>query len=196
MVFLHGIGENGSGSATDLVLVNNHGPPLLISDGQWPSSRPFVVLSPQHAGTGCPSADEIHNFITFAIGHYAVDTKRVYLTGLSCGALGSASYFAAYGSQQVVASVLISGDVSPIWAAQGCTFVNGTALWAFHGSADPTVSITGDNTNMPKFIACPQPPRKDVEYTVYPGAGHDVWTETYDLSAGYQIYTWLLGFSF
>jgi hypothetical protein len=42
------------------------------------------------------------------------------------------------------------------------------------------------------FIACPQPPRKDVRYTVYPGVDHDAWTRTYDLSAGNDIYAWLL----
>jgi len=31
--------------------------------------------------------------------------------------------------------------------------------------------------------------------TVYPGVGHDSWTRTYDLSAGHDIYTWLLSFS-
>ena len=200
MVFWHGIGEDGAGTSEALPAVNAHGPPLLISEGQWPSSRPFVVLSPQHAGTGCPSATEIHNFITFAIGHYQVDPSRVYLTGLSCGALGSADYLAVYGNQQVAASVLISGNAapiwnSPIWNGQPCKFVDGAGLWSFHGGDDPTVSIAGDNFALPKFIACPQPPRKDVRYTVYPGVGHDAWTQTYDLSSGNDIYTWLLGFT-
>lgn len=194
MIFWHGIGENGSGNSSDLNNVNAHGPPMLISQGQWPASRPFVVLSPQHAGSDCPSANEIHDFITFAMQKYMVDAKRIYLTGLSCGALGSASYFASYGSQQVVASVLISGDASPVWNSLGCNFLTGTALWAFHGDSDGTVSISGDNSAMPKFMACPQP-RKDAQYTVYPGVGHDAWTETYDLSAGHDIYSWLLSFS-
>jgi hypothetical protein len=29
----------------------------------------------------------------------------------------------------------------------------------------------------------------DVKFTIYPGAGHDSWTETYDNP---QLYTWLL----
>jgi hypothetical protein len=28
-----------------------------------------------------------------------------------------------------------------------------------------------------------------------PGVGHDSWTRTYDLSAGNDVYSWLLGFS-
>jgi predicted esterase len=195
MVFWHGIGENGSGSLADLNKVPANGPPKLIKANQWPADRPFVVLSPQHAGGDCPSADEIHNFIAFAMGKYEVDPKRVYLTGLSCGALGSASYFAKYGSEVVAASALMSGDATPIWNAKMCGFVSQTAFWAFHGDADPTVSINGDNTVMPKFLACPKPPKLDAQYTVYPGVGHDSWSRTYDLSAGHDIYTWMLMFA-
>jgi hypothetical protein len=28
--------------------------------------------------------------------------------------------------------------------------------------------------------------------TVYPGVDHDSWTRTYDLSAGHDIYAWML----
>jgi poly(3-hydroxybutyrate) depolymerase len=194
LVFWHGIGENGSGNATDLNNVQAHGPPKLIKANQWPGTRPFVVLSPQHSGNNCPSATEIHDFITFALGKYQVDSKRVYLTGLSCGALGSASYFAMYGGSAIAASALISGDATPIWDKQMCGFLTTTAYWAFHGDMDQSVNISGDNTTMPKFIACPKPPKTDAQYTVYPGAGHDVWTQTYDLSAGPDIYTWFLTF--
>jgi predicted esterase len=194
LVFWHGIGENGAGDATELKKVNANGPPKLIAANQWPAARPFVVLSPQHAGGGCPASTEIHDFITFALGAYTVDPKRVYLTGLSCGALGSAGYLGQYGAEQVVAAALIAGDATPIWQGQGCALLGQMGLWAFHGDADPTVNIAGDNTAMPKYLACPAP-RKDVQYTVYPGVGHDSWSRTYDLSAGHDIYAWLLGFT-
>jgi hypothetical protein len=32
-----------------------------------------------------------------------------------------------------------------------------------------------------------------VRLTVYPGADHDAWSQTYDLSVGHDVYTWLLG---
>src|SRR5438309_2106049 len=79
----------GAGTMADLPKVLVHGPPKLISLNQWPASRPFVVLSPQHSGPPtCPTATELHDFFTFALGAYAIDTTRVYLTGLSCGAQG------------------------------------------------------------------------------------------------------------
>lgn len=205
LLFFHGVGENGNGSS-DLPKVLVHGPPLLISMNQWPSSRPFVVLSPQHppvsgtpdpiyTGFDCWLPTEIHDFIAFAVGNYNVDLRRIYLTGLSCGALGSENYFRLYGTQQgIVASVLISGNAGIAWQGQGCALVGQMGLWAFHGDADTTVPIAGDDTAMHEFMACPMP-RKDVRYTVYPGVGHDAWTQTYDLSSGNDIYGWLLGFS-
>jgi alpha-beta hydrolase superfamily lysophospholipase len=90
--------------------------------------------------------------------------------------------------------VLIAGDASPIWQAQGCALLAQMGLWAFHGDKDTTVDPAGDNDAMPKFLACPMP-RKDAKYTVYPGVGHDSWTRTFDLSAGNDVYAWLLGFS-
>ncbi|HEY0132660.1 MAG TPA: hypothetical protein VGB85_01235, partial [Nannocystis sp.] len=69
LVFYHGIGENGNGDS-ELGKVLANGPPKLINSDNWAKDRPFVVLSPQHAGGGCPSASEIHDFFTFAMSHY------------------------------------------------------------------------------------------------------------------------------
>jgi predicted peptidase len=204
LFFFHGVGENGNGS-TDLSKVLVHGPPHLISVNQWPVSRPFIVLSPQHPpvkgapdaiykGFDCWTPTEIHDFISFGTANYAVDLHSIYLTALSCGAMGSENYFKQFGTQQgVAASVLISGDATIAWQGQGCALVQQMGLWAFHGDADTTVPIAGDNSAMPQFMGCPMP-RKDVRYTVYRGVGHDAWTQTYDLSSGNDIYAWLLGF--
>lgn len=89
--------------------------------------------------------------------------------------------------------MLIAADSSVAYQAGGCSVVQQVALWTFHGSGDSEVPIAGDDSGMGSFQACPQP-RKDVKYTVYPGASHvQSWTMTYDLSAGNDIYTWLLG---
>jgi len=40
--------------------------------------------------------------------------------------------------------------------------------------------------------ACPKP-HADVHWTSVDGGPHDVWTQTYDLSAGYgDVYAWML----
>lgn len=192
LIFMHGLGENGSGSAQDLEKINSYGPPMLIKNGNWPGSRPFVVLSPQQQSS-CPTAIEVKNFINFALNKYNVDPKRIYLTGLSCGGYGISAYLSAFGAEQVAAVVPISGDASSVWANQGCGLLNAVAIWSFHGDLDGSPYI-GDTTAMTNFRNCPGS-HKEALYTVYNGVGHDAWTMTYDLSAGHDIYSWMLKFS-
>jgi poly(3-hydroxybutyrate) depolymerase len=48
VVFLHGSGESGDGSADALsVMAGQAVPKYIVNDG-WPDNRPFVVLAPQH----------------------------------------------------------------------------------------------------------------------------------------------------
>ena len=191
LVALHGLGEDGDGSSTGLDTLGNVAIQSLIRHDQWPNTRPFIVLSPQHPGGGCFGAAEIHDFITFATTHYHVDSNNVFLTGLSCGAIGAWAYLDAYLDQQIAAQVTIAGDGRAAWADRHCD-LGKVAIWDFHGDADPTVNITGSNVPMTGLAACPAPPRKDAQYTVYPGVGHDSWDMTYNLSAGHDIYAWLL----
>lgn len=191
LVFLHGIGENGAGTEADLARVPNGGPPQLIERDAWPNDRPFVVLSPQHPGGGCPSPSEIHDFFTYAMDAYDVDPARIYLTGLSCGAIGSWNYIGTYLDEQIVAMVAIAGDGRGAWSRQGCD-LGAVDIWAFHGDADPTVSPDGTIVPTTNLMSCPVPPRHDLEVTIYPGVGHNSWSRTYDLSAGHDVYAWLL----
>ena len=188
LVFYHGIGENGNGdSELDKVLAG--GPPKLIAQDNWPKDRPFVVLSPQHPGGGCPSPTEIHDFFTFALSHYDINPARVYLTGLSCGAIGSWAYLGDYLDEQIVALVPIAGDGKGAFNKAACE-LGRVAIWAFHGDADNVVGVTGTTEPVTKLQMCD--PKPDVDMVIYPGVGHDSWSMTYNLSAGHDIYAWLL----
>ena len=197
MVFWHGLGEDGDGLAEpdgggDLHKVPANGPPRLIKADQWTNARPFVVLSPQHGPGGCPGGDEIDAFMTWAIKNYAIDPKRIYLTGLSCGAIGSWAYVTKYKDKVVAATLLISGDPGNAWTADGCGLISSLALWSVHGSADPTVNPTADEQEMGHLLSCPAP-HADVKYNLVDGGVHDVWTKTYDLSYGFgDVYQWML----
>jgi predicted esterase len=52
LVFLHGAGESGDGSAEQLGFMEWQGIPRFIANDGWPEDRPFVVLSPQHEIAG------------------------------------------------------------------------------------------------------------------------------------------------
>jgi predicted peptidase len=145
-------------------------------------------------GSLCMTPSELHEFISYAVPAYDVDPQRVYLTGLSCGAYAAFEYAAEYGATQIAAMVPIAGEGRPAWEALRCE-LGQVAIWAFHGDADYDLDPDGTIGPMRNVMNCPQPPRQDVELTVYPGVDHDSWTRTYDLSAGHDIYEWLLRFS-
>jgi predicted peptidase len=48
LIFVHGLGENGDGSAAELDRLLATGIPQSIREDRWPDDRPFVVLAPQH----------------------------------------------------------------------------------------------------------------------------------------------------
>jgi predicted peptidase len=194
LVFLHGSGANGNGTRAALRRLFDTGLPALIENDDWPAGRPFIVLMPQHpadAGTLCPDADEIEAFIAFAMAHYDVDPKRVYLTGMSCGAIGAWDYLGKHTDEVVAAAVLIAGDGREAFAAAGCD-LGRVPIWAFHGADDGVVDERGSVGPITRLEACTDPKPIDVRLTVYPDVGHDSWDQTYDLSAGHLVYAWLL----
>ena len=193
LVFLHGSGESGAGDELALASLTSAAIPSLIANDQWPDARPFVVLAPQHKEdppSFCMEAGEIDAFLRFALNHYDVDPTRVYVTGLSCGAIGLWNYLAAHGDEVVAAAVPIAGYGIGAVQLAGCSLAR-VPIWAFHGSADENVPVRGDVYPLTTLQACTDPAAVDARLKVYVGESHDVWTETY-VSKRYDIYDWLL----
>ncbi len=190
LMFWHGVGENGDGSLAQLPFLLRHGPPKIIGNDQWSNDYPFIVLSIQHAPPLCPTAAEVRDFMTFAMGMYNVDPDKVFLTGLSCGGTGSFDYLGQFKGERVLAAALIASDSSRAFNAAGCSLLSEVALWVFHGTADAPANDTAGMTN---FMACPQP-RKDARYELLQGAGHvQSWERVYDNPAKLdEILTWML----
>jgi predicted peptidase len=205
LVFLHGFGGNGDGSEGELFLALETGIPGMIHDGQWSLELPFVVLSPQHDTpvdpetvpeedffqVECNWEPDVAAFIDYALSTYEVDPDRVYLTGLSCGGYGAWMYLAEHGGSQIAAMVPIAGPADEAWEKSGCD-LGVVPIWAFHGDADDVVPATTATEPMESLAECPAPPQREATMTVYPGVDHDSWTPTYDLSAGHDIYAWML----
>ena len=51
LVFLHGAGESGDGSAEHLNWLEHTAIPADIATDHWPAEQPFVILAPQHQDT-------------------------------------------------------------------------------------------------------------------------------------------------
>lgn len=184
MLFLHGAGERG----TNLQDVALHGPLKLAKQGR---EFPFLIVAPQ-----CPNgqdwADEpLLKLLDHVTKNYAVDTNRVYLTGLSMG--GYATWrLGMLHPEKFAAIAPICGGCSlldVILPGRGRVALKRLPIWAFHGAKDTAVPVE-ESERMVKLLK--EFGAKDVKLTIHPDAGHDSWTETYNNP---ELYEWLLAHS-
>jgi predicted peptidase len=176
MMFLHGAGERGD----DLDLVRKHGPPKLVGQGK---DLPFIIVSPQ-----CPKevwwpekVDTLKALLDDIESRYAVDTDRVYLTGLSMGGFGSWSLACKHPDRFAAVAPICGGGM---WFLGNR--LKDVPVWAFHGAKDSVVPLRESQ----EMVDAVKRAGGDAKLTVYPDAGHDSWTATYDNP---QLYEWFLG---
>jgi predicted peptidase len=177
LVFLHGSGQIGNSTANSNVLnrvLEAAGPQNMINNNKWSPKYPMIVASPQLT-SGRWNPDDVHNFIKYIIDNYNIDVSRIYLTGYSLGAFGCFDYISQYGDDaysKAIVPIAGRGNINT-----GNKFVN-VAVWAFHGENDGSVSVNG-SIDMINAINNAKPKNK-AKLTLYPGAGHDTDTRTFD----------------
>jgi len=173
LLFLHGAGERGD----DLELVKTHGPPKLIASGR---EFPFIVVSPQCPKNRWWEPTELVVLLDEIGSKYKVDSDRIYVTGLSMGGFGTWR-LAAYAPHRPAAIAPICGGGEKYWAKQ----LTRLPVWAFHGAKDTGVPSERSQEMVDAITKNGGNPK----LTIYPEAGHDSWTETYDNP---KFYEWLL----
>lgn len=181
MLFLHGAGERG----TNVQRAAIHGPLKLVKNGK---DFPFIIVAPL-----CPERQDWSNepllkLLDHVSEKFAVDTKRVYLTGLSMGGYGTWRLGLAK-PEKFAAIVPICGGGSLIDVLLGGRERRGLKtlpVWAFHGAKDNVVP-PGESERMANALK--KLDVKEVKLTIYPDATHDSWTETYNNP---ELYEWLL----
>jgi predicted peptidase len=173
LVFLHGSGERGD----DLEKVKVHGPPKLIAEGK---PLPFIVVSPQAPRRRWDPAT-LNALLDDLVAKHRVDKNRIYLTGLSMGGAGTWTLAGAY-PERFAAIVPICGGGDPADAPK----LKDIPVWVFHGAKDEAVPVSRSE-EMVKALR--EAGATTVEFTVYPDAEHDSWTDTY---ANPKLYEWLL----
>ena len=173
LLFLHGAGERGD----DLEVVKKHGPPKLVAAGK---DFPFIVVSPQCPKDMSWQPIELTALLDDVAAKYKVDADRVYVTGLSMGGFGSWG-LAAYAPDRLAAIAPVCGGGEAFWTKRFAKL----PVWAFHGAKDTTVPLERSQT----MIDALKKSGGDPKLTIYPDAGHDSWTETYNNPA---LYEWLL----
>jgi predicted peptidase len=190
ILFLHGGGERGKDNEKQLV----NGAKLFI-DPAVRQNFPAIVIAPQ-----CP-ADSYWASVKFERTKYpldldfnykyeitkglrlaieltrqiikeeSVDQKRVYITGLSMGGMGSLE--AIYRNPDLFAAGAIvcgGGDVAAYSKKQ-----TKTAFWLFHGDADSVIPVKHSREMTAKLKEL----KADVKYTEYAGVNHNSWDNAY-----------------
>jgi predicted peptidase len=182
MLFLHGAGERGK----DLQRVAIHGPMSLVKQG---TNFPFIIVAPQ-----CPDGQIWENepllqLLANVENSYAVDTKRVYLTGLSMGGYGTWSLGLAH-PERFAALVPICGGGNMIDVVLGPRDkpeeFKRLPIWAFHGAKDNVVPVQESERMIEELKRLGV---ANVKLTIYPEAMHDSWKLAY---ADPAVYEWLL----
>lgn len=172
IVFLHGASERGN----DVNKVIKRGPQKFIEK----NNLPFIILSPQCDHGEYWEADKVMYLIDMAIEQHAIDTNRIYLTGMSMGGFGTWQIANHY-PDRFAAIVPICGGGSPYM-----TFaLRNMPVWVFHGTKDTIIPISKSE----EMVNSLKHEGNEVKFTFYPDSGHDVWTETYNNP---ELYKWLL----
>ena len=174
LIFLHGAGERGD----DLDLVKKWGPPKQVEEN---NDLPFIVVSPQCPKRGYWNIEHLNQMVDSVIKNNRVDSKRVYLTGLSMGGYGTWA-LAALHPEKFAAIAPICGGGDPAAAE----LLLQTPIWAFHGDADNVVPLSG-SVDIVEAIKAKGGTK--ARLTIYEGVGHNSWSETY---ANPELYQWLL----
>ena len=172
ILFLHGAGERGE----DLEKVKIHGPPKIVESN---TDFRFIVISPQSRKFGW-DVKLLEALLDDVILRYHADPDRIYLTGLSMGGFGTWALASAQ-PDRFAAIVPICGGGDPKTVDRLAEL----PAWVFHGAKDKVVSPERSR----QMVEALEAAGGNVRLTVYPDAGHDSWTETYDNP---ELYRWLL----
>jgi len=194
VVFLHGAGERGTDNELQLLYF-----PEQMAQPRWRDRFPCYILAPQcrkearwvevdwtlaepHTMTAEPGEQMqvVMKMLDRTLAEEAVDTSRIYVTGLSMGGYGT--WDLALRRPELFAAVAaICGGADDSRVAELTT----VPVWVAHGDADPVVPLP--RSRRPVEIL-----RKAGANPVYvelPGVGHNSWTPSYSDNDG--LVPWL-----
>ncbi len=188
VLFLHGAGERGDDNKAQL----KHGVKAILQNAEK-LDQPIFLIAPQcpkggwWADSNKPNVkngpnslmDNVLELVEETIKEQSIDKKRVYITGLSMGGFGTWSAIAKK-PELFAAAIPICGGGDPATVSE----FKKMPIWIFHGDADNVVAPSGSQS---MFDALKKA-KSDAKFTLYPGVGHDSWTQTY---ADDEVIKWL-----
>ena len=184
VVFLHGSRERGDDNRAQLKLgvegfnsppVRAHFPAIVVAP-QAPASATWGGV---WYGGSNPTQQAVVALTRELAQRSSVDAQRLYLVGVSMGAIGGWEILTREPALYA-AAVMVCGDLDPAWAPA----LAPQAIWSFHGADDSVVTNTAD-----RALAVEVHRLGGVaKYTELPSVGHDAWTPVFNDPA---MYSWL-----
>lgn len=192
IVFLHGSGERGTDNNAQLL----HGGDMFLRDSIR-ANYPAFVLFPQcppdqiwapmkfdrdtsgkvirrdfplNEGPTPPTA-LLNSLLDSLLASGKVDTKRVYIGGLSLGGMGT-FYMISTRPKTFAAAFPICGAGN---VAEARRFAKKVPVWIFHGGEDKVVPTEASRAYDVKLKAL----GAEEKYTEYPGVGHNSWDNVF-----------------
>ncbi len=163
LLFLHGGGQHEP-------------PPNLLKQGK---NFPLIIVAPLMSIPNW-SADVVDPILNEVTAQYRVDEDRIYVTGLSVGGFGTWTLALAYPDRFAAIAPLCGGGEPEKVAS-----IRHLPVWVFHGAKDDVIPIA----RAQEMVDALESVGGNVTFTIYPEAGHDIWTETYDNP---ELYEWFL----
>lgn len=190
ILLLHGGGERGADNDKQLV----HGAKLFLKDenrraypaiilvpqcpedSYWAavkidrSTQPFKISFDYSAPPQWPlvAANELVKKIA---AEEAVDKSRIYITGLSMGAMGTFEAVYRYPDLYAAALPICGGGDTKVYDKR----VNKTAFWLFHGADDSVVDVKLSREMLAKLKSL----KVKNKYSEYPGVNHNSWDNAF-----------------
>jgi hypothetical protein len=196
IVFIHGIGELGTG----LNRLNCCGLPYHIKGGTFPAKflvngvyYSFIVISPQFRVR--PTAAQIQSVVDYAKGKYRVDATRVYVTGLSMGGGSTWDWSVAYAQNAAAIGPVCAGSKPTTTLAANVATKN-VAIWSINSSTDAVVPIQWGKDWISWIDARNTTMAPQTKLTIWSGVSHNgTWGRAFNPTTkvdGYNLYEWLL----
>ena len=188
VLFLHGAGERGNDNEKQLTHggqmflnpVNREKYPAFVLFPQCPESgywayenRPQSFIPTQMpVGKEMPSVFQaVKELLDMYLANPQVDKSRVYIMGLSMGAMGTYDMVSRF-PDIFAAAVPICGTVNPTRLSAA----RNVAFRIFHGDADDVVPVAGSRQAYKALKVA----GASVEYIEFPGCNHGSWNPAFN----------------
>jgi predicted peptidase len=177
IIFLHGASLCGR----DINRSRRYGPLDAIVRGR---EIPALVIVPQNPG-GAWNPKKVLDVLEWTRQHYACDSTRVYVLGMSLGGYGTMDFAGTYPDKVAAALAMCGGcslrDVQPLGQLP---------LWIIHGTADRAVNVRESK----KVVSALETAHNDsrLRYDWWQGANHGAPARVFYLK---KTYEWLFSHS-